>query len=534
MSADPIYKMKKYILLILLSTLLVSACKDVDADIVINNVQVYNGSGKKPFYSSIAIKGDKIVRIGANLTCENCEKVNGNGQVIAPGFIDIHAHLEPLPIIPDAESALRMGVTTALGGPDGSSPLNIGNYLDSLKTLKTGINVGYLIGHNSIRLEVLGMEDRMPNELELRKMISLAEEGMNDGAFGISTGLKYLPGAFADVMEIIEISKAVAKKGGIYTSHLREEGLGLIEGVEEAIQIAEEANIPVILTHHKAIGQPMWGKSKQTLALVDSARMRDLDVMIDQYPYTASYTGLSVLIEPWARAGGNEKFIERCENDSLRQKIREGIARNIMNDRGGGDLKRIQIARFNYQPQFEGKTLHDWAISRGLESNADNGADLIIEAQLNGGGSAIYHAMSEEDVARIMKHPYTMIASDGRITEYEKGFPHPRVYGTFPRVLGTYSRDSAYFPLEEAIRKMTSLPAERLNLMDRGSIKVGAKADLVIFSKNEIKDMATFEKPHQFPKGIQYVLVNGKFAIKNGTLSANRFGKILKRPAENH
>ncbi len=505
------------------------SCKNIDADIIINNAEIYDGTGKPPYYSSIAIKDGKIIKIAPNLTCDHCEKLNVGGLAVSPGFIDLHAHLEPLPLIPDAESALRQGVTTALGGPDGSSPLSLGKYLDTLNQMGVGINVAYLIGHNSIRAEVLGLENRPPTDEELKQMIGFAEKGMDDGAFGISTGLKYLPGAFAGIDEIIAISAAVGKKGGIYTSHLREEGLGLIKGVQEAIDISAKAKIPVILTHHKAIGMPVWGYSVKTLSMVDSARNAGLDVMVDQYPYTASYTSISVLIPAWAMEGNwSSKFKERCEDPELRAKIKEEIVFNILNDRGGGDLKRIQIAKFNYKPEFEGKTLYDWAIAEGLSPTPENGAELVIEAQLNGGGSAIYHAMSEEDVERIMKYPFTMIASDGRITEFGKGFPHPRAFGTFPRVLGHYSRDEGFFPLEEAIRKMTSLPAERLGLHNRGIIKKGATADLVVFNKKTINDMATFENPHQFPVGISDVMVNGKFAIKNGVLSEKRFGKILK------
>jgi dihydroorotase/N-acyl-D-amino-acid deacylase len=522
----------RYILQILTCLILFQACqKQLDVDYIISNAEIYDGTGEKPTLGGIAVKNDKIIKIGKTLSCNNCEIIDAQGMVVAPGFIDLHAHLEAIPIIPDAESALRMGVTTALGGPDGSSPLNIGKYLDSLESMKVGLNVAYLIGHNGIRLEVLHIDDRQANKEEMEEMVYYANKGMDDGAFGISTGLKYLPGAFADIEEVIELSLAISKKGGIYTSHLREEGLGLIEGVAEAITIAEKANIPVVLTHHKAIGLPMWGQSVKTLAMVDSARQAGLDVMVDQYPYTASYTGLSVLIEPWARAGGNEMFKERCSDPETRSKIKAGIKYNIENDRGGGDLKRIQIAKFNYKPELEGKTLYDWAIAEGLEPSSENGAELIIRAQLNGSGSAIYHAMSEEDVARIMKHPQTMIASDGRVTKFEQGFPHPRVYGTFPRVLGHYSRDLGYFPLEEALRKMTSLPAKRLGLADRGVLKEGMKADMVVFDKTIIIDKATFENPHQFPEGIVHVIVNGKFAIKDGELSNERSGEVLRGPA---
>lgn len=514
--------------------ILSQSCSNVDADIIIQNGTVYDGTGDTPYTGDIAIKGDQIVKIGSNLRNNKAEKVDATGLAVAPGFIDLHAHLEPLPIIPDAESAIRMGVTTALGGPDGSSPINLSQYLDSLSRIGIGINTGYLIGHNSIRLEVLGMENREPSEEELTRMKEIAKQGMFDGAFGISTGLKYLPGAFSEVFEVADISAEVGKLGGIYTSHLREEGLGLIEGVKEAMFIGSYAKIPIVLTHHKAIGQPMWGASEKTLAMVDSARAMGTDVMIDQYPYTASYTSLSVLIPPWSMEGGRyDKFAERAADEYLRLKIKDDIVYNIMNDRGGGDLKRIQIAKFNYKPELEGKTLYDWAIMEGMEPTAENGAELIIEAQLNRGGSAIYHAMSEEDVERIMKHPYTMIASDGRITKYEEGFPHPRVYGTFPRVLGFYAREKALFPLEEAIRKMTALPASRMGLKDRGIINEGMKADLVIFDPESVIDNATFEKPHQFPSGIPHVLINGKFALRDSILSTERFGEVLRGPAFN-
>lgn len=520
------------LLLIAVLTTFFSCNPEIEADILIKNVEIFDGLGNAPFTGDVAIKGDVIVKIGQNLKSNAPKIIEGNGNALSPGFIDLHAHLEPLPLIPDAESALRMGVTTALGGPDGSSPINLRKYLDSLDLLKMGINVGYLIGHNSIRLEVLGMDDRKPDDNELAHMKAIAMKAMDDGAFGISTGLKYLPGAFAEIEEIIGISSEVSKKGGIYTSHLREEGLGLLEGVAEAITISEQADIPVVLTHHKAIGQPMWGSSIKTLAMVDSARNLGLDVMIDQYPYTASYTSLSVLIPAWAMEGGRyDKFAERIEDEYLRVKIKEGIVFNILNDRGGGDLKRIQIARFNYKPELEGKTLYDWAIAEGMEPTAENGAELIIEAQLNRGGSAIYHAISEEDVERIMKHPFTMIASDGRITNFEEGFPHPRVYGTFPRVLGFYAREKGFFTMEEGIRKMTSMPARRMGLEDRGVLQEGAKADLVLFDKNTIIDKATFEKPHQFAEGIRTVIVNGKMAIDEGIISEDRFGKILRGPA---
>ena len=354
---------------------------------------------------------------------------------------------------------------------------------------------------------------------------------MKSGAFGISTGLKYLPGSFSKVEEVIELSKVVANLGGIYTSHLREEGLGLIEGVQEAILISREANIPVVLTHHKAIGIPMWGASKLTLALVDSARKANLDIMMDQYPYTASYTNIGVLIPAWAlEKNKNVDFSSRMADPILRDSVRKGIIFNLLNDRGGGDLKRIQFGQFSWKPELEGKTLFDWAIQEKLEPTMENGADLVIQAQLHQGAGCIFHVISEEDVRRIMKHPMTMIASDGRLSEPGKGHPHPRAYGTFPRVLGHYVREEKVLTLSQALYKMTTLPAQRMGLKDRGTLKVGNYADITIFNPQTIKDQSTFENPHQYPTGIPYVLVNGRIVVDRGVYKDVRAGKILRKP----
>lgn len=516
----------------ILLILFISCERDYEGEILIKDIKIYDGSGNEAYEADVVISGEDIRRIGTGLKCTSCEIIEGKDLSLAPGFIDLHAHLEPLPEIPSAENAIHMGVTTALGGPDGSSPINLRKYLQELEEQKMGINVGYLIGHNSVRSEVMQLDGRAPEPEELDRMKALIAQGMKDGAFGISTGLKYLPGTFAKTDEIIALSEVAAQGGGIYTSHLREEGLGLLEGVAEAITISREADIPVVLTHHKAIGMPMWGASVNTLAMVDSARDSGLDIMIDQYPYTASYTSISVLIPPWSLEGGRyDAFAERCNNPALRDSIKRGIVYNILNDRGGGDLKRIQLAKFDWKPELEGKTLYDWALSENMDPTPENGAELVIQAQLHRGASAIYHAISEEDVIRIMQHPYTMIASDGRITQFEKGFPHPRVHGTFPRVIGHYARDRKIISIADAIRKMTSLPAARLGLKDRGLVKEGFKADLVLFDENKIIDKATFEEPHQYPEGIIMVCINGHIALRDGKLSEERYGRVLRGPA---
>lgn len=501
--------------------------KEPDFDFIILNGTIYEGTGSEPFQTDIGIKADRIIAIGDLSKSAAKETIDAEGLAITPGFIDMHTHLEPLMELPLAESLVRQGVTLALGGPDGSSPWPFGSYLDSLDATDLGLNVAYLIGHNTIRKEVMGLEDREPNAQELELMKSYVSNAMDEGAFGISTGLKYLPGTFARIDEVISLSAIAGKNGGIYTSHLREEGLGLLEAVQEAISISKEANIPVVLTHHKAIGVKMWGASSNTLAMVDSARAIGLDIMIDQYPYTASHTGISVLIPSWALENG--EFETRVKNPVLRDSVKKGIIFNILNDRGGKDLKRIQFSRVEWDPSLEGKTLNDWVIREGKEPTIENGADLVIQAQLNGGTGTIYHAIDEADVERIMKHPMTMIGSDGRLSQPGDGHPHPRAYGTFPRVLGYYVRERKALSLSEAIHKMTGLSAKRLGLSDRGIIQVGAIADITIFDAARIADQSTFTDPHQYPLGIDFVFINGEIAIRNGNYLAVPAGKVIRK-----
>ena len=498
-------------------------------DVVILNGTVYDGKGGDPVITDIAIKDSLIVAIGDLDHAKANRIIDATGLAVSPGFIDMHTHLEPLMELNSCESHVRQGVTTALGGPDGSSPYPLKPYMDSLQRKGIGMNVAYLVGHNTVRRNIMGLENSAPTAEELVAMKAEIDSAMKDGAFGISTGLKYLPGAFSKVDEVIELSKVASSYGGIYTSHLREEGLGLFDAVAEAIQISEQANIPVVLTHHKAIGKPMWGKSARTLAMVDSARAKGLDIKMDQYPYDASYTSISVLIPSWARAGGQEAFIKRTEDPILRDSIKNGIVFNILNDRGGSDLDRVQFAKVEWAPALEGKTLKYWCEQNNLEPSVENGADMVIQAQLNGGASCVFHAMAEEDVERIMKHPMTMIGSDGRLVEPGMGHPHPRWYGTFPRVLGRYVREKNTLSLSEALRKMTFLPAQSLNLSDRGSIAEGMRADITIFDPETVIDKATFEKPHQYSEGIEYVLVNGGLAVDEGEFRDIKSGKVLRK-----
>jgi N-acyl-D-amino-acid deacylase len=500
-------------------------------DLLITGGTVVDGTGAAGYRADVAISGDRVALISrAPIPRDRATRlIDATGRVVAPGFIDLHAHLEPLPELPGARSAVTQGVTTALGGPDGSSPYPLAPYMAARDSQRIGINVGYLVGHNTVRRAVMGTANRAPTPEELSRMRAMIARGMRDGAFGISTGLRYVPGTYSNIDEVVALSRAAADSGGIYTSHLREEGLGLLEGVAEAIEIGRRARIPIVLTHHKAVGQKMWGKSAVTLAMLDSARRAGVDVMADVYPYTATHTGISVLIPSWALADGDSAFARRVADPKLKDSIVAGIVFNILNDRGGGDLRRVQFSRVSWDTSLEGKTLADWAERRKLPPTPENGAALVIEAQTKGGANAIYHVLDEADVRRIMQHPHAMIASDGRLSTPGDGHPHPRAYGTFPRTLGRYVRDEQVLTLEQAVHKMSGMPAARLGLTDRGVLKEGAFADVVVFDAARVADAATFDAPHQYAVGIDYVFVNGVAAVEGGRFTDIRAGRVLRR-----
>ena len=500
-------------------------------DLLITGGTVIDGTGAARYRADVAINGGRIALVSRNTLASSTARrtIDATGLIVAPGFIDLHAHLDPLLRMPDAESHVRQGVTTALGGPDGGGPWPFAAYLDSAQSLGMGMNVAFLVGHNTIRRNVMQLADRDPTPAELDQMRAMVAQGMHEGAFGLSTGLRYLPGTFSKTDEVVALSKVAADSAGIYTSHLREEGLGVIEGVAEAIEIGRRTGITVVLTHHKVIGKEMWGKSVRTLAMVDSARNAGVDVRIDQYPYTATSTGIGVLVPTWALAGGDTAFERRLKDPALRDSISRGIVQLLLTDRGGGDLARVQFAGVSWQRSLEGRTLKDWAAERGLPPTPQTGAQLVIEAVQRGGASAIYHVLDEPDVERIMRHPQTMIASDGRLSQPGNGHPHPRAYGTFPRVLGRYVRERNVLTLENAIHKMTGMPAAALRLSDLGAVRAGTRADLTIFDAGSVADLATFQDPHQYPAGIPYVIVNGTVAVDAGRFTGARAGRVLRR-----
>ncbi len=499
-------------------------------DLLITGGTVIDGTGKARFRADVAVDDGKIVRVSptALSKASATRVIDATGKIVAPGFIDLHLHMSPVNL-PGGENLVRQGVTTALGGPDGGSPWPLADYLKKADALDLGMNVAYLIGHNTIREDVMGLDNRPPTEGELKEMKSRVAQGMKDGAFGFSTGLRYTPGVFSEVGEVIELSKVAAEMGGIYTSHLRDEGAKLLEGVGEAIEIGRKAKIPVVLTHHKAVGGPNWGGSVKTLGMVDAARKEGIDVMIDQYPYTASHTDISILVPPEALAGGTKAFLARVDDRKTVEGVMEGIVWNIVNDRGAGDINNVQFSNVPWDRSLDGKTLKDWAVREGLSPTPENGARLVVEAIRKGGAGSIFHAINEDDVRRIMQHPFTAIATDGTVSKFGEGSPHPRSYGTFPRVLGHYARDQKVITLEDAVRKMSSLPAGRMGLKDRGRVAEGTWADLVVFDPATVADKATFQSPHQYPEGIPYVIVNGVPMVDNGKWTSAGPGQVLRR-----
>ncbi|MFK7847078.1 MAG: amidohydrolase family protein, partial [Rhodothermales bacterium] len=353
-------------------------------------------------------------------------------------------------------------------------------------------------------------------------------ESMEAGAFGLSSGLEYTPGAYAKTDELIELAKAGASYGGIYTSHMRDEGGMLLESIEETIRIGEEGGLAPHITHHKVIGKDRWGNSVKSLEMVDGARDREVDVMSDVYPYTASSTSINILFPAWSKEGNRQARLNRLRDPEKRIFIRNDIVEHIEKERGS-DPSTIVVANCTWNKNHNGKSLSDILTERNKDLTLINAAELAMELEEKGGCMGVFHSMSEEDVQRIMKHPTTMIASDGGVPSMNVGTPHPRNYGTFARVLARYVRELEVLPFDEAIRKMTSLPASRLGLSNRGTLRIGAIADVAVLDPATVQDHATFEKPHQYASGVQHVFVAGEAVMLNGELTGEKPGTVLRK-----
>lgn len=500
-------------------------------DVIIRNGRIIDGAGNPWYVADIGIRGDRIEDIGDLTDATATRVIDASGLTVTPGFIDPHTHaIRGIFDVPTADSALLQGVTTLTEGNDGSSPYPIDEHYAQITATRISPNWAVFVGQGTIRSQLIGAEDREATPEELQRMKAMVAEAMEQGALGISTGLFYVPGSFTPTEEIVELSKVAAEFGGIYISHMREEASQLLDSVQETIDIGERAGIPVQMTHHKVIGVENWGMSADSLRMVDQARSRGIDITIDQYPYTASQTGITALIPQWAQEGGRDRMISRIDSPETRQTVKDAVVEKILYDRGGGHPRNVFISRNSWDPEMEGKNLAELAIELGFEPTPENAAEVVFDIVRGGGATAVYHAIGPEDVDNIMRHPAAAIGSDGPLGVFGVGAPHPRQYGTFARVLGHYVRERGVIPLEEAVRKMTSLTAQRLSIRDRGLLAEGYFADIAVFDADEIADRATFEDPHQYAVGMKFVLVNGELVVADGAHTGNRPGRILHGP----
>ena len=507
--------------------------QEPDYDLLIRGARVVDGTGAPWWRGDLAVRADTIAAIAPRLAGSARRVVDVGGQVVAPGFIDVHVHAWPEVLErPAAENYVRQGVTTLVAGPDGSSPLPLGQALERVAVLPPAVNYASLVGHGSIRAAVLGRENRAPSPDELRRMQDLVRAAMRDGALGLSTGLFYVPGAFARTDEVVALARVAGELGGFHASHMRDEAAGVLDSVRETIAVGEGGGLPTQVTHHKMIGRVAWGRSLDSLRLVEEARARGVDVTIDQYPYTASSTSLGAALLPsWALEGGTAALLARLAEPAARARVLEVVKDKIRNERGGGDPRNIAIAACGFDRSLEGKNLAEILVARGREATVEGAAELALEIVERGGASAIFHAISEEDVERVLASRFTMVGSDGELPAFGRGAPHPRSYGTFARVLAVYVRERGLLSLEDAIRKMTSLPAARRGRVDRGLLRPGMKADLVVLDPATVRDRATFDKPHQYAEGVSLVVVNGVAVLEGDRLTGARPGRVLRGPA---
>lgn len=511
-----------------LSLLLAGTAAAADFDLLITNAQIADGSGAPLVQGSIAVKGGKIVAVG-QIEGTADQVINAAGKVAAPGFIDVHTHSEDICLIPTAENFLRMGVTTIVTGNCGHSRTDVAKFFEEIAESKVAINVATLIGHGSVREQGMGGSFiRAPNAEQLAVMKGLIDQAMKDGAVGMSTGLIYVPGSFAKTEELIELAKAVAVHDGIYVSHMRYETVKIFDALDEIIRIAREAGIRAEVSHIKLSGPTAWGKAAEVLAVLDKARAEGLKITHDQYAYTASSTGLRQTLPDAALEGQREDYLARIADPKQKAEIIAKMA-EMRARQGRKDYSYAVIARCKSDPTLNGKTVPEAAKMRRGSDTLEDQIEFILELEAQGGASAIFHGMNEDDLQTFLKHPLTMIASDGGPRRLGEDVPHPRSYGNNARVLGRYVRELKLLTLEEAVRRMTSLPARTFHLKDRGEIKPGAFADIVIFDPAKVTDLATFSDPHHYAEGFSDVIVNGGVVIRESKLTDVRSGGPLRK-----
>ncbi len=509
-----------------------------DVELLVKDARVVDGTGSPWFVSDVAVDDGHIVAMAVGLDVEADQVINAAGRVLAPGFIDVHTHVESsdsrdgLERFPRADNFLLDGVTTIITGNCGGSEIDVGAYSERLSGL--GINVATFVGHNSVRRTVIGLDNRAPTAGELVQMRALVDKAMQDGAVGFSTGLLYVPGTYATTREVIDLARVAAQYGGVYASHIREQGAKLHDSIDEAVQVGREAGMPVQISHFKVKGRTRWGTIGDPIELVESYRREGVDVVIDAYPYERASTNLGVNMPRWAVSGGSADIAARIEDPETNERI-VGEMKDLLADGGYPDYSFATVAQYRPEPSYNGRTISE--INRMVERTAttDNEILTILDMMVDGGAagniqgaSMIYHYMSMDDVDTILRYPNAAVASDGSITAFGRGQPHPRSYGTNAKVLADFVREREVLTLEDAIRRMTSLPARTFSFHDRGIVRPGFVADLVLFDPDEVADKATFADPHQYSEGFDYVIVNGSVAVADGELTDERSGQFVK------
>jgi len=499
-----------------------------ELDVLITNGRIVDGTGSPPREGSVGIKDGRIVAVG-EIADTAKSVIDAGGKVIAPGFIDVHTHSEKINEVPAAENFLRMGVTTIITGNCGNSRTDIAAFFDEMTKTGMTLNVATLIGHGSVRDQGMGGKFiRAPSAEQLATMKQIVDQAMKDGAVGMSTGLIYVPGSFAKTEEIIELAKVVASHGGVYASHIRHETVRIFDALDEFTRIAREAKVRAELSHIKLSGPTAWGKAAEVLAYLDKARAEGLEITHDLYGYTASSTGLRQTIPDSALEGTRDDYAARLAEPKAKAKIIEGM-KEILKRSGRSDYSYAVVARFVTDPTLNGLTIPEAAKKvRGNDSLEDQ-IELLLDIEKRGGGSGIFHGMNEDDLTAFLKHPLTMIASDGGPRKLGEDIPHPRSYGNNARILARYVREQKVLTLEEAIRRMTTLPAATFRLKDRGELKAGAHADIVIFDPEKIADPSTFNDPHHYSVGFAEVLVNGVPVVHEDKLTEARPGGPLRK-----